>query len=257
MKKDINNLVVPEETKVAVIVPLYGYWKDANGDQLTADILKFSLHRIITSSLKQYIIFVGEKERLSDDVASILGSKAVGGNVGFVDVPKGTPYALYIKNGIDFVLRNTNAHFIIGYNPWIMVRHGSLELLCDRLNKQDVSIVSSFELKGLIDPKDFDTWSAPMGYREERDMNPNFWGMIRSTAEMIPLDANFKTHYFFGRDLWQQSYSKGFDIITSQYIPSYSFDVDWTLIEDVDQFEEDKKCFVSKWKFDPSIKYKQ
>jgi hypothetical protein len=256
MKKTQLSDIVPDDVTASLIIPLYGFWKDANGEQLTMDILKFSLYRVVTSHVKQYVIFVGEMDRLPEDIKRVVSSKAAGGNVGFVDVPKGTPYAMYVKRGIDFALGNTKSRYILVYNPWIVIRHGSMDSICERLNKEDVTILSSYDLQGTIDPKDFDSWTAPLGYSEIRDMNPNLWGIIRPMAEMIEIDPNFKTHYFFGRDLWQQSFIRGYEVITSQLIPSYSLQVDWSLIEDIDQFEDDRKYFVKKWNYDPSIKYK-
>ncbi len=80
--------------------------------------------------------------------------------------------------------------------------------------------------------------------------------MTRSFVETISIDHNYKTHFFLARDMWQEMFSRGHESVVSQFLPIHSFNVDWTLLEDIVDFNQDRAYFTSKWKFDPGIEFK-
>ena len=85
----------------------------------------------------------------------------------------------------------------------------------------------------------------------------NFVCVKRPYAEMITMDSRYLTHYFIGVDFWQNMFAKGFEVISSQFIPTYSFGVDWTMLESREEFESDKRHFIEKWRFAPNVNYEQ
>ena len=248
-----NYIAATSKSKVAVIVPLFGYWNDVKTDQLNEETLKWSLDRIYSSVHNIYIIFVGELGRTAQPVADILIGKKQGGNVIGVAAKRGWTYADYLREGFKVAQKETDAAFIINVNPWLLCQHNGIDILVDRINRDDVNIVSGFDTRGTVQ-EGFDMlkYNAPI---EENDLNLDFMGMKRYAAEMIDIDINYKSHYFIARDMWQSSFAKGFNVITTQSLPIFSFDIDWSDLESREDFEADKAYFISKWKFDPSIKY--
>lgn len=249
-------MTVTARSKVAVIVPLFGYWKDAVSDQLNAETLKVSLDRCYSSVHQLYIIFVSEAPRLPTDVAQILVTKAAAGNTKGVLMDPGSTYTDYVRKGLEVALSDTDAQFIINLNPWMINQHNGLDILVDRINRDDVKIVSGFNLQGVIDDATFDahTFNVP---KEERDLALDLVGMKRQTAEMLNIDKNFKTHAFLARDMAQVMYKEGFESITTQRVPIFTFNVDWRDLETEAEFEADRQYFISKWKYDPGIQYEQ
>jgi hypothetical protein len=252
----LNKFVsVTTKSKVAVIVPLFGYWDDVVNKQLDLEVIKIAIDRVYSSVHQLYIIFVAEARRLPRPVSNYIMSRQKAGNVFGVPIDKrGATYVDYFKKGVDFALSETDAQFIININPWIMTQEHSIDIMIDRVNVDDAKMICGFDLKGVIDAKFFDTYrqNAPV---EERDINLDFFGCRRLTAEMITVDENYKTHYFMARDMWQSLYSKGFEAITTQRVPIFSFNVRWDDLESVNDFNSDKQVFINKWKFAPNIEY--
>lgn len=243
------------KSKVAVVVPLFGYWKDAPSDQLNQLTLKLTLDRMYSSVHHVYYVFVSEAPRLPADVASVLVAKNAGGNAqGVLITKKGATYADYLREGIRAALESTDAAFVVGVNPWVLAQHNGLDILVDRVNVDDAKIVSGFDVRGVIRSEAFDTQSFQLP-KEERDMSFDFFGMRRSTAELILIDDSYKTHGFLARDFWQSMYKEGFECITTQRVPIFPFDVDWAELESSADFEADRQHFISKWRFDPGIQY--
>ncbi len=243
------------KSKVAVVIPMYGYWKDAPSDQLNHLTIKLTLDRLYSSVHQLYIVFVSEAPRLPDEVASLLVARAHGGNTSGVLIKKrGATYADYLREGIKVALETTDAQFIVNLNPWVLLQHNALDILIDRVNTDDAQIACGFDVRGAIEPKSFDNQSFTFP-KEIRDLSFDFVGMRRSTAETIVLDDNYRTHGFLARDLWQRCFVKGFESITTQRVPIFPFDVDWKEFETSGEHEADKQYFVNKWKYDPSIEY--
>lgn len=246
---------VTAKSKVAVVVPMYGYWSDALSDQLNAETLRVSLDRIYSSLHQVYIIFVADVPRLSQDLTSIIMGKTKGGNAKGVSVKTGSTYGDYLREGFNVALE-TDAQFIISVNPWVLLQHNALDILVDRINRDDAKIVSGYDFKGLIEAADFLDQKIQLP-KEEHDFNVNFFGMKRYALELIGVDEHYKTHAFLGRDIWQSMFGQGFPVITSQRVPIFTFEVDWTEMENFQDFSSDEAYFVRKWKFNPGIKYGQ
>lgn len=242
------------QSKCAVIVPLYGFWSDAPTEQMTAEVLQVALSRLKSTNHHLYLLFVCEWQRTPPEIQNIIAGYQKGGNAMYVESRPFTTYSEYVYEGLQSGLETTDARFLMVFNPWIMIREDGIDQMIERTNRGDVGIVSGYETKTLIEAKDFDIHKFNLP-KEDRDLHLNFLCMTRQFAEIISFDEEYKTHYFLARDWWQSMYSKGFEVISSQFIPVYSFDVDWSLIEDIDWYEQDKKHFIEKWKFDPGINY--
>lgn len=245
---------VTSKSKVAVIIPLYGYWKDASTEQLTKETLKLCIDRITSSIHQVYIIFVGEMKRISDDVGNVVAGHCTAGNARFVRVPEGSNYADFIRAGFDALKDGIDAQFVVNINPWLVFQYDGIDIIIDRINRDDAKIVSGFDLRGLVEPNQFNTYHANIP-KEERDLCINMFGLKTAMIDLLQLDPKYTTHYFIGRDMWQRMYTQGFEVITSQKIPIFTFKVDWDGLDTVGDFEVDKAYFISKWGFDPGIKY--
>jgi hypothetical protein len=240
------------KSKVAIIIPLFGYWKDVKDNPLNLEVFKTVMDRVVSNSHEMYIIFVAEDKRLINNITQSIGAKSFGGNSFGVSVPTGSSYSDYIDEGVFAALNETDAKFLLFLNPWIMLQYNSIDMMVDRINRGDVMTVSGLNVRGLIEAEKFDNtiYNLP---RENRDMDMNFWGMARYSAEMIVIDPLIKTHNYLSRDIWQQFYSKGYEVIVSNRIPFYSFDIDWKLFEKPEDCNTDKQNFMNKWHFEPGI----
>lgn len=252
---------VPPEAKVAVIIPLYGYWSELPVPQMTAQVLQVLLLRLKCYRNKMYFIFVGESNRLEKDVRDIIAGKKLGGDTRAIAVEAYASYNEYIVEGLNAILEDTDSQFVLVANPWIMLKDGVVDEMVERLNRKDVGIVSGFDTRSYkhaggigIPAEQLDTYqfNPPV---EDNAFDWNFWGMTRQTAEMFKLDPEYQTHYFSSVDSWAYQFSAGMTVITSQFLPFYSFDIDWKLLESEEDFQKDYQRFLTKWKFDPSINY--
>jgi hypothetical protein len=258
---------IPGSSKVVAIVPLYGYWNDVDVEELTEQVLMVSLFRLKSSKTPLNIVFVLEKQRVTEGVRNVLIGRIKGGNVVLREVEPFSSYSEYLSEGFDSAIsllesddyRNT---FIVVMNPWIIIREDGVDTLLERLNKMDAFIVSGYDLrfhegKG-IKSEEFDNFkfNPPI---EIRDFDMNFWGITGTMAFELTknegIDTEYKTHYFISRDLWTRSRTRGFEVIQSQFIPIYSFEINWKQLESIDEFNEDKRRFLEKWGFDPGINY--
>ncbi len=242
------------KSRIAVVIPLFGYWKDAKSDQLNAETLKLALDRVYSSVHSIYFIFVGDVTRMDTGVANIIAKYQKAGNCKGVAMKRGDTYSDHVREGFKVALTDTDAEFIVNVNPWILFQHNGLDMIIDRVNMDDVKVVCGYDIRGTIAPETFDqqVFTLP---REDRELNFDFIAMKRLMAEMVAIDDNYKTHSFFPRDVWQGVYSKGFETISSQRIPIFTFEVDWKDLEAREDFEADKAYFIGKHRYDPDIKY--
>ncbi len=244
---------VTAKSRVAVIVPLFGYRKDIEGNQLGVETLKATLDRIYSGVHQTYILFVGSPDRMSPEVQNYIYVKSQAGNARGIKVDTNASYSEHIKEGLDAAINDTDANYFVIVSPWTIVQHGGLDVIIDRINRSDnAKIVSGYDLRGIISDSEFDekTFQIP---REERDLNFNFVAVTRSFGEMLEIDTRIRTHQYLARDIWQTMYSKGYDVITTQRVPIFSFDIDWLQYEPSGEFEADKLYFISKWGFSPEI----
>lgn len=249
------------KSTVAVIVPLYGYWNDVQDNPVNGEVLAAVMRRVYSNVHQLVIVFVAHPQTLphdnndSESVANILLAKAQAGNVMNVPVSRQATYAEYISEGVAAVLEDTKASFVVVINPWILMQEGALDVLVDRTNFGDeAKVVSGFDVRTLTEPEQFDTF-RPSAPREQFDISLDLLCIPRYALEMIKLDPVYQTHKFLERDIWQQIFSMGFSVITSQRVPIFPFDFPWTSYETKDQFEADRAHFSSKWRFDAGLEY--
>lgn len=242
------------KSKIAVIVPLFGYRKDSESEQLSVDTLKLSLDRISSSVHQIYVVFVGEVDRIPNAVGDIVVGRVQAQNAMFVRVEEGSNFNDYMRAGFDAVENDLDVQFVININPWLIFQHNGIDIMIDRINMDDAKVYSGFDLRDLVEPKDFHSYraNAPI---EERDFDLNMFGMRKMMIKLLQIDKTYKTHYFMARDIWQATFRQGFELITTQRVPIFSFKVDWTEFEGRDEFEADRVYFLSKWGFDPGLKY--
>lgn len=256
-----NFVQMTAKSTVAVVVPLYGYWNDIPDNPVNGEVLSAVLRRVYSHVHHLIFIFVANpqtiehKEGDAESVGNILISKAQGGNVLNIAVPRDASYSEYITEGLTAALEDTKAQFMIVINPWVLIQEGAIDVMVDRANFGDnAKIISGFDIRSAIEPENFDQFKASFP-KEEFDLSLNFLGMPRFAAEMLHLDHAFKTHRFVERDMWQRMSAANFDVITSQRIPIFPFDFPWGDYETRDMISMDEATFVKKWNFNPGFKY--
>ena len=245
------------KTKIAVIIPLYGYWKGIKEEnrQLDLDALRTTLNRVHSMLHEVYIFFVAHPKSLTSDIANELVVRTQSGNTACVPVEKKASYGDYVRAGIDAALSQTEVKFITVLNPWVIVQHQGLDRLVERLNKDDAKVVSGYDVKRLISAdeslmaKEFDGFN-PNIPDEIVSLKFDFVGMSRETAQVIKFDSHYHSHTYLEMDTWQEMYRQGYTFVSSQKIPIYPFDLKWELIEDEGVEESDRQYFISKWGFD-------
>lgn len=244
-----------QKSKVAVIVPLYGYWKDIQDNPVNADVLHLILQRLYSNIHQLYVVFVADPNSLEKPVADILISKSRGGNTVNVPVKRDDTYVRYIQEGLVAALE-TQAEYVIVLNPWVLIQDGAIDTMVDRVNYgDDAKIISGYNIIDLLRKEgneDFDSYQ-PMTPYEERDLSFDFLGMPRYVAEMLEFDDAYFTHKYLERDLWQRMYQKGFEVIASNRVPIFPFEFPWNEYEDDGSLATDEQHFVSKWRFSPGI----
>jgi hypothetical protein len=241
------------KSKIAVVIPLFGYWSDTS-QQLNEETLRIVMDRMVSNIHQTYYIFVADDQRLTKKVGDVLLGIAKGGNFKGVSAKAGSSYSEYLRLGISCALEDTDAQYVLCVNPWIMLQYNGIDILVDRVNREDAKIVSGLDVNGIIAAAQFNEHKFNLP-REFKGIDANFFGMKRYVAEMIGFDEQYKTHYFLGRDIWQTLFTKGFESIISEKAPIFTFKVDWTEFEDQSSFDADAQHFLSKWHFNADIKY--
>lgn len=256
-----NFMARTAKSTVAVIIPLFGYWNDIPENPVDGEVLDLVMRRIYSNVHHLYLIFVANPQTIQNEVgnpksvSNILIKYAQGGNVKNIPVKRDATYVQYIREGLEVALNETNAQFITIVNPWIMIQEGSFDVLVDRANWSDTAkVISGYNVRPLTEPESFAQFNTTAP-KEEYDIDLNFLAMPRHAADMLEIDPHFRTHYFLRRDIFQRMFSKGFDAITSQRVPIFPFDFPWVEYESKEDFEFDRQHFISKWKFDPGMKY--
>lgn len=253
---------VTAKSKVAVVVPLYGFWSDIPNNPVNGEVLKMTLTRLYSNVHHLYIIFVANPQSIAnklkdpDSIASILLAKSKMGNTKNIAVERNATYTEYVNEGINYALEETNAQFVIVFNPWVMIQQGGIDILVDRANRaDDAKVISGYDLRSEIEPENFDLYKTNTP-NEEWGFSFDFVAMPRYVAEMINLDPKYETHVFLQRDIWQQVAMRSFAVIASQRIPIFPFDFPWNNYEKKEQFDADREYFNKKWRFDPGLIYK-
>ena len=250
---------IPSEQKIGIVVPLYGYWSDLSSDQLDWETLSAFLANLNSKNLKCYTVFTSEIARASRNVQNVLLGRSKGGGMEVVDMDRYSTYGDYVHDGIEYLLENTDCQFIVVANPWVMLRKNSVDQLAEKLNMSSSNLVCGVDLRTLkwgtmdgIPADQFDSFNfnPPMD-AENKEFNPDFWGMTRQVAQILKIDTDYKTVFYQSPDIWGSLFTMGLGVIASQFLPYWSFDIDWKAIESKEAFEDDKKKFTEKWRFVP------
>ena len=240
-----------QRSKIAIIIPMFGYWQDIKEGFLDDDILDAATHRARSYAHNYYVLLLAEPQRLPITSAKIINSKYVAGNARGVAMPNGSSYGDYIRKGMEVALKETDAQYFVFVNPWVVMQDHGVDTLIDRINIPDnAPVICGYDMREKISSDDFLSYkaSAPT---ELKLLTFNFFGVNRYIAEMCPLDKDLKTQAYLERDFFQTVAAKGYSAVSSERVPIYSFAVDWRQYMSAEDFEHDKAVFQKKWKFVP------
>lgn len=248
-------------SKVAIIVPLFGYWQDVKGGFLDEDVLDACLERARSYVHNAYVILVAEPQRLMPTTAKVINSKFVAGNARGVAMPNGSTYGDYMRKGMQVALSETDAQYFVFLNPWAVIQDHGVDTLIDRINIPDnAPVICGYNMHDKLMQKaggDLDQAGQEfLNYKanvpeELRMLTFNFFGVNRYIAEMCPLDATLKTQAYLERDFFQNVAAKGYNAVCSERVPIFSFTFDWGKYVSREDYKDDADHFLSKWKFVP------
>lgn len=243
-------------TKLAIIIPMFGYWQDVKESYLDEQILEASIERARSYAHNAYVILLAEPQRLPPSAAKIINSKYVAGNARGVAMPIGSSYGDYLRKGMQVALTETDAAFFVFLNPWTVIQDHGVDTLIDRINIPDnAPVICGYDMRGKLTPEQFLAYK-PNVPDELRMLTFNFFGMNRYIAEMCPLDPNLTTQAYLERDFFQSVASRNYSAVSSERVPIFSFDVDWRQYVPEEDYKADAQTFLSKWKFVPEdIRY--
>lgn len=246
------------KSKVAVIIPLFGYWSDDKESALNVDTLKLTMDRVQSSLHNIVVFFVGDPAKTPKKIQNYILAYNARGNSQGVKIDKNAGYAEYVYEGLRVAHETTDAAYLVVLNPWNIIQHIGIDMMVDRLNLgDDAKIVSGYDLGKVSNKDEFDIEAFENYFmhtpKEERAINCNFFGITRYAYEMLNPDINIKTHKFMERDFWQGMFTKSFEAISSQRIPMFVFDVSIEELENPADVESDKQYFQKKWGFIPEL----
>lgn len=248
-------------SKVAIVVPLYGYWQDIKDGFLDEEVLDACLERARSYVHNAYVILLAEPQRLPPSTAKIINSKYVAGNARGVAMPVGSSYGDYLRKGMEVAIKETDAQYFVFLNPWIVIQDHGVDTLIDRVNIPDnAPVICGFDMRDELMKKNDNNLNAAgrefIDYKatvpeELRMLTLNFFGVNRYIAEMCPLDPTMKTQAYLERDFFQNVAAKGYSAVCSERVPIFSFSFDWRQYTPASDYAHDKAAFQSKWKFTP------
>ena len=245
-----------QRSKVAIIVPMFGYWQDVKDGFLDDDVLDAATHRARSYAHNYYVILLAEPQRLPISAAKVINSKYVAGNARGIAMPNGSSYGDYLRKGVQVALTETDAKYIVFVNPWVVMQDHGVDTLIDRINIPDnAPVICGYDMRDKLTPEDFLTHKANAP-EELKALTFNFFGMDRFIAEMCPIDPTLRTQAYLERDFFMAVAAKGYSSVSSEKVPIYSFSVDWRQYIPAEDYEHDKQEFLKKWRFVPDdIKY--
>jgi hypothetical protein len=258
LDEELNKFIAQTgKSKVAVIIPLYGYWKEIEKNPLNIQTLRLSMDKIVSSIHGVYVFFVGESTRLPNGIQNyIVVQSRTGGNFHGVEMPNNSCYADYVRKGLQVAQEITDAAYFINFNPWNIIQRIGIDVMVDRLNYGDkVKIVSGFDLKPEVTAETFD----PAQFEnklftpaiERYKIDSNFMGITRQFLEVVNPDPHIRTAKYMEFDMMQTLLGKGFMCVESQRLPMFVFDVNIEMLENNADLESDKQYFIKKWGFNP------
>ena len=248
-------------TKVAIVVPLFGYWNDIKDGFLDEEVLDASLERARSYAHNAYVIILAEPQRLPASAAKVINSKFVAGNARGIAMPNGSTYGDYLRKGMQVALTETDAQFFVFINPWVVIQEHGVDTLIDRINVPDnAPVICGYDVHEKLMKESGDDlnrageqflkYKANAPY-ELKMLTFNFFGVNRYIAEMCALDPEIKTQTYLERDFFQNVAMKGYSAVSSERVPIFSFSFDWRQYVPLEDFESDKAHFLSKWSFLP------
>lgn len=243
-------------SKVAIIIPLFGYWQDLKDGFLDEDVLDACLERARSYAHNAYVVLLAEPQRLPPSTARVINSKYIAGNARGIAMPNGSSYGDYIRKGMQVALTETDAQYFVFLNPWVVIQDHGVDTLIDRINLPDnAPVICGYDMREKLTPDDFLKYKANAP-EELRMLTFNFFGVNRFIAEMCPIDSEMKTQAYLERDFFQNVAAKGYSAVSSERVPVFSFSFDWRQYIPFADYEHDKAHFQSKWRFVPEdIKY--
>src|ERR1041385_5935107 len=123
LEETLNNFMSKTaKSKVAVIIPLYGYWKEIEENPLNLETLKVTMDRILSSVHQTYVFFVGCEDRMTNDIKNYLLTYMAGGNAQGVHVDGNADYATYIREGLSVAQETTESAYFLTVNPWTLIQ---------------------------------------------------------------------------------------------------------------------------------------
>ena len=250
---------IPAEQKIGIVIPMYGYFADLPEQQLEWEALSVFLKSVKSRNLKSFLVFPAETKRLSKNVQNVLIGRQQGGGMEIVQMDPYSSYGDYVQEGISYLLEETDCQFIVIANPWIFLKEDSIDQMAQRLNTVNADLVCGVDLRKIvwdgkvgIPAEEFEVFNFnPPTELNNKEFNLDFWGMTRAIAQVLKIDGTFKTKYFQLPDLWGNAFRASYSIVQTQYLPFYSFDVDWKQIDSEEEFLEDQAKFIAKWGFNP------
>jgi hypothetical protein len=214
-------------SKVAIIIPMFGYWQDVKDGFLDEVTLDSSLERARSYVHNAYVILLGEPQRLPVSAAKVINSKYIAGNARGVAMPVGSSYGDYVRKGMQVALTETDAQYFVFLNPWIIIQDHGIDTLIDRINIPDnAPVICGYDMREKILPDEFLAYHANVP-EELRMLTFNFFGVNRYIAEMCPLDTDIKTQAYLEREFFQNVAAKGYSAVASERVPIYSLSFDW------------------------------
>jgi len=243
-------------SKVAIIVPMFGYWNDLKDGFLDDEVLDASLERARSFVHNAYVILLAEPRRLPPSTAKVINSKYVAGNARGIEMPDGSSYGDYVRKGMEVAIKETDAQYFVFLNPWVVIQDHGVDTLIDRINIADnAPVICGYDMRDKLTPDDFLKFEATVP-EEVRMLTFNFFGVNRYIAEMVPLDPTLKTQAYLERDFFQSVAAKGYSAVSSERVPIFSFSFDWRQYVPREDYEHDSSHFLSKWRFVPEdIRY--
>lgn len=249
---------IPKEETATIIVPLYEMTKDSLVPVITHEMLQVALLRLRSFFHKSYLVFVGESGRTTNEALAVVQGHLAAHNAVYTEIEQFSSFGMYLQAGLKAGLEQTESKYFIFATPWQMVGSSSVDVLLERINRIDIAMCSGFDTRlpvpsiGYegVSPADFDSvkFNPP---REFLGIDVNFFGMTKTIADTLQFDPTYSTRSMLQQDLFQVLKSRQSYAAITQQVPIYTFDIDWSPIEDEQAISADKEYFKSKWGFLP------
>ena len=240
-----------QRSKIAIIVPLYGFWQDIPDNFLNEEVLGASICRATSSIHASYVLLPAEPQRLSQPVAEVLRQQNIKGNFKGIAMKQGSGYGDYVREGMRVALNETDAAFIVILNPWTVLQDHSIDQLMDRINVADnAPVICGYDMRSKLDPDAFMEYK-PNVPKESYSLTFDLVGMPRYIANLVAFDGDMQTQPYLERDFFIGVSNKGFSVVSSERVPVFSFDVDWNQYFSPEEYAGDEALFLKKWKFTP------